>query len=138
MEDAPEVTPVRSAHRIDESALEAYLHSQSAEFSGSLKDQQFEGGQSNPTYHLTVGGKPYVLRKKNPGEILPSTHQVQREYRVMAALAETDVRVPKMHLFCDDPSIIGTEFFFVGNGRRACDPRCDSPPFYPKRTGSAL
>ena len=56
MKDAPEITPVRSAHRLDESALEAYLHSQSAEFSGSLKVQQFEGGQSNPTYHLTVGG----------------------------------------------------------------------------------
>ena len=69
MEDAPEITPVRSAHRIDESALEAYLHSQSAEFSGSLKVQQFEGGQSNPTYHLTVGGRPYVLRKKPSGEI---------------------------------------------------------------------
>jgi aminoglycoside phosphotransferase (APT) family kinase protein len=113
VKDAPEITPVRSAHRFDESALEAYLHSQRAEFSGPLKVQQFEGGQSNPTYHLTIGGKNYVLRKKPPGEILPSAHQVQREHRVMAALAETEVIVPKMYLFCDDPSIIGTDFFVM-------------------------
>ena len=132
MKDAPEITPVRSAHRIDESALEAYLHSQSAEFSGSLKVQQFEGGQSNPTYHLTVGGRPYVLRKKPPGEILPSAHQVKREYRVMAALAETDVSVPKMHLFCDDPSIIGTDFFVMEMVEGRVIPDVTLPNFNPK------
>ena len=132
MKDAPEITPVRSAHHIDESALEAYLHSQSAEFSGSLKVQQFEGGQSNPTYHLTVGGRPYVLRKKPPGEILPSAHQVNREYRVMAALAETDVSVPKMHLFCDEPSIIGTDFFVMEMVEGRVIPDVTLPNFNPK------
>ena len=132
MKDAPEITPVRSAHRLDESALEDYLHSQSAEFSGSLKVQQFEGGQSNPTYHLTVGGRPYVLRKKPPGEILPSAHQVNREYRVMASLAETDVSVPKMHLFCDDPSIIGTDFFVMEMVEGRVIPDVTLPNFNPK------
>ena len=132
MKNAPEITPVRSAHRLDESALEAYLHSQSVEFSGSLKVQQFEGGQSNPTYHLTLGGRPYVLRKKPPGEILPSAHQVNREYRVMAALAETDVSVPKMHLFCDDPSIIGTDFFVMEMVEGRVIPDVTLPNFNPK------
>ena len=50
MKDAPEVTPVRSAHRFDESALEAYLHSQSAEFSGSLK----KGSNSYQTMAMPV------------------------------------------------------------------------------------
>ena len=132
MKNAPEITPVRSAHRLDESALEAYLHSQSVEFSGSLKVQQFEGGQSNPTYHLTLGGRPYVLRKKPPGEILPSAHQVKREYRVMAALAETDVSVPKMHLFCDEPSIIGTDFFVMEMVEGRVIPDVTLPNFNPK------
>ena len=132
MKNAPEITPVRSAHRLDESALEAYLHSQSVEFSGSLKVQQFEGGQSNPTYHLTLGGRPYVLRKKPPGEILPSAHQVNREYRVMAALAETDVSVPKMHLFCDEPSIIGTDFFVMEMVEGRVIPDVTLPNFNPK------
>ena len=132
MKNAPEITPVRSAHCIDESALEAYLHSQSAEFSGALKVQQFEGGQSNPTYHLTVGGRPYVLRKKPPGEILPSAHQGKREYRVMASLAETDVSVPTMHLFCDDPSIIGTDFFVMEMVKGRVIPDVTLPNFNPK------
>ncbi len=132
MKDAPEITPVRKAHQFDESALEAYLHSQNSEFNGPLEVKQFEGGQSNPTYRLSLGGKDYVMRKKPPGEILPSAHQVQREYRVMEALAETDVMVPKMHLFCDDPLIIGTDFFVMEMVEGRVIPDVTLPTFTPK------
>jgi aminoglycoside phosphotransferase (APT) family kinase protein len=65
--------------------------------------EQFEGGQSNPDVPAsTAGGRRYVLRKQPPGELLPSAHQVDREFRVMKALAPTGVPVPKMLALCDD------------------------------------
>ena len=59
--------------------------------------RQFEGGQSNPTYFLHAASGDYVLRKKPPGQLLPSAHAVDREYRVMKALAGTGVPVPPTH-----------------------------------------
>jgi aminoglycoside phosphotransferase (APT) family kinase protein len=56
-------------------------------FRGPLEVRQFRGGQSNPTYYLAAGGREYVLRRKPPGKLLPSAHAVDREYRVLAALA---------------------------------------------------
>ncbi|MBS8271940.1 phosphotransferase family protein, partial [Halomonas litopenaei] len=56
-------------------------------------------GQSNPTYQLTADSGNYVLRSNPPGRLLPSAHAVEREFRVMQALAETDVPVPAvLHL----------------------------------------
>ena len=75
--------------------------------------QQFEGGQSNPTFALRAGSREYVLRKQPPGELLPSAHQVDREYRVMHALRDSDVPVPKMYALCEDTSVIGTKFYVM-------------------------
>jgi aminoglycoside phosphotransferase (APT) family kinase protein len=113
MQDAPEITPVREAHRFDEAALARYLQAHLPGFAGPLAVRQFEGGQSNPTYLLEAGSGRYVLRKKPPGQLLKSAHQVDREYRVMHALADTDVPVPKMHLLCDDESVLGTQFYVM-------------------------
>jgi aminoglycoside phosphotransferase (APT) family kinase protein len=107
------LTPVREAHRFDENALSGYLATNLEEFKGPLRVDQFEGGQSNPTFLLNAGGMKYVLRKKPPGKLLPSAHQVEREYRVMQALEKTDVPVPKMLLLCEDDTIIGTPFFVM-------------------------
>ena len=54
-----------------------------------------------------------MLRKKPPGQLLPSAHAVDREYKVMKALQDTDVPVPRVHLLCDDDSIIGTMFYVM-------------------------
>jgi aminoglycoside phosphotransferase (APT) family kinase protein len=108
-----ELTQVREAHRFDEAALGRYLAAHVPGFSGPLHVQQFEGGQSNPTFRLEAGGRRYVLRKQPPGELLPSAHQVDREYRVMKALQDTAVPVPKMLALCDDPQIIGTRFYVM-------------------------
>ena len=115
MSDVPELTPVRPAHRFDERALEAFLRAGLPGFPAGarLAVRQFEGGQSNPTFLLAAGGEEYVLRKQPPGELLPSAHQVDREYRVMKALASTPVPVPRMHLLCEDPSVIGTKFYVM-------------------------
>ena len=117
--------PVRAAHRFDEAALERYLALHVAGFDTPLAVQQFGGGQSNPTFLLTAGGKRYVLRKKPPGQLLKSAHQVDREYRIMNALAATDVPVPRMHALCEDESVIGTAFYVMDflEGRIFRDPQ---------------
>ncbi len=113
MKTCAKLTPVRDAHRFDENALDEYLKINLEEYTGPPKVQQFEGGQSNPTFLLIAGAKEYVLRKKPPGKLLPSAHQVDREFRVMKALEKSDVPVPKMYLLCEDENIIGTTFFVM-------------------------
>ena len=107
------LTPVRKAHRFDEEALKSYLADRLDGFDGPMEVRQFEGGQSNPTFELETGGGRRVLRKQPPGQLLPSAHQVDREYRVMRALAGTGVPVPKMLCLCEDPSVIGAKFYLM-------------------------
>ena len=113
MKTDAKLTPVRDAHCFDENALHHYLKNNLAGYAGPLEVQQFEGGQSNPTFLLTAGGTEYVMRKKPPGKLLPSAHQVEREFRVMKALEQSDVPVPRMCLLCEDARIIGTPFFVM-------------------------
>ncbi len=117
--------PVRANHRFDEAALERYLRTTVQGFEAPLSVQQFGGGQSNPTFLLTSGTKQYVMRKKPPGVLLKSAHQVDREFRIMKALAETDVPVPRMHVLCNDESVIGTAFYVMDylKGRIFRDPQ---------------
>ena len=93
---------VRETHRFDVAALERYLPERIEGFKGPLTVRQFMGGQSNPTYHLATPGGKYVLRRKPPGKLLPSAHAVDREYRVITALAGTGVPVPQTYLLCQD------------------------------------
>ena len=105
---------VRDVHRFDVAALERYLRERIAGFAGPLTVRQFRGGQSNPTYYLAAGGREYVLRRKPPGKLLPSAHAVDREYRVLAALAShTSVPVPKPYVLCEDEGVIGTIFYVM-------------------------
>jgi aminoglycoside phosphotransferase (APT) family kinase protein len=113
MKTDAKLTAVREAHRFDEDSMGEYLQNKLEGYAGPLSIQQFEGGQSNPTFLISCGGKKYVLRKKPPGKLLPSAHQVEREYRVMKALEKTDVPVPKMLLLCEDDAVIGTSFFVM-------------------------
>lgn len=106
-----ELTAVRDT--FDEAALHAYLREAVDGYEGELTVRQFEGGQSNPTFQLSAGDTRYVLRKQPSGELLPSAHQVDREYRVMQALYPTAVPVPKMHCLCEDPKVIGTKFYVM-------------------------
>src|SRR5215468_4686583 len=86
--------PVRETHRFVVDALERYLASRIAGFRGPVPVSQFQGGQSNPTYRLSAPGHEYVLRRKPPGKLLPSAHAVDREYRILTTLGQTDVPVP--------------------------------------------
>ncbi|SNX28806.1 acyl-CoA dehydrogenase [Polynucleobacter meluiroseus] len=80
---------------------------------GAIELSPLTGGQSNPTFKLSCSDGQFVLRKKPEGALLPSAHAVDREYRVMTALATTDVPVPKMLHYCADENIIGTAFFIM-------------------------
>ena len=82
--------------------------------SGNIKKiEQFKGGQSNPTYKISTDKNAYVLRRKPPGKLLPKAHAVDREYKVITALNETDVPVPKTFGLCEDDSVVGTPFFLM-------------------------
>ena len=101
-----------------------YLQEHLAGFRGPCQIRQFQGGQSNPTFHLATPGAAYVLRKKPPGVLLPSAHAVDREFIVMRALADSGVPVPRMRLLCTDESIIGQMFYVMEyvEGRVFADP----------------
>src|SRR5262245_4138825 len=111
------VGAVSPAQRFDEEKLKTYLELKIEDFGHRLVVQQIKGGASNPTFKLTTQGVNgphcYVLRKKPPGQLLASAHQVDREFRVMKALEETGVPVPRMRHLCDDASIIGTTFYVM-------------------------
>lgn len=107
------VTPVRPGHELNEPQLLAYLSDRLEGLGSQLSLHQFKGGQSNPTYLLSAGDRQWVLRKKPHGPLLPSAHQVEREFRVIQALADTQVPVPHAHLLCEDPEVIGTTFYVM-------------------------
>jgi aminoglycoside phosphotransferase (APT) family kinase protein len=101
-----DTTPVREAHRFDTERLAEYLRQHVDDFAGPIDVAQFKGGQSNPTYLVRAGSKSYVLRRKPPAKLLPSAHAVDREYRVIMALAATDVPVAKTYTLCMDEAVM--------------------------------
>jgi aminoglycoside phosphotransferase (APT) family kinase protein len=93
--------------------LESWLRGHVEGFRGPVAAERFAGGQSNPTYKLTATSGQYVLRRKPPGPLLPSAHAVDREFRVMRALADTRVPVPRVFALCDDDAVIGSAFYVM-------------------------
>ena len=107
------MTTPHAAPEFDPARLDAFLRARIPGLSGPMDLVRVGGGQSNPTFFLSYGDRRLVLRKRPPGTLLPSAHAVDREYRVMQALAATDVPVPRMLVFCDDPSVVGTAFYVM-------------------------
>lgn len=97
----------------DTAKLIAWLHENIPAFAGPIEIQQFAGGQSNPTFLLTTPERRYVLRRKPPGKLLPSAHAVDREFRVLEALKDSDVPVAHAYALCEDPGIIGSAFYVM-------------------------
>ena len=108
----------------EQQRLADWLRTNVADFRGELRLQPLAGGQSNPTYRVEAGEHRWVLRRKPPGVLLASAHAVDREYRVMAALAATDVPVPRVHALCEDDAVIGSTFVVMdfAEGRVFVDP----------------
>ena len=93
--------------------LNVYLEKKDINIGNILNYEQFKGGQSNPTYLLTSENNKYVLRRKPPGKLLKSAHAVDREYKVLTSLQNTEVPTPKTIHLCEDESVIGTIFYIM-------------------------
>jgi aminoglycoside phosphotransferase (APT) family kinase protein len=113
-----------AAHTLDIKAVDTYLAAHLPDYGGPLEAVKFEVGQSNPTYLLKTPARNYVLRRKPPGVLLKSAHAVEREFRVQAALKDSDVPVPGMYLLCEDDAVIGSPFYIMDHvvGRNFSDP----------------
>jgi len=109
----PGVTAVQSNSQFDPSALADYLRRYVAEFDGPLQVSQFAGGQSNPTFHIVAGANAYVMRKRPSGELLPSAHAIDREYRVIGAMQRAGLPVPVLRGYCEDTTVIGQAFYVM-------------------------
>ena len=109
---------------LPEAALSDYLTLHIPGFSGPLSAEKFKGGQSNPTYLIRAASGTYVLRRKPPGVLLASAHAVDREFRVLSALSNTDVPVARPLHLCNDDAIIGSAFYLMEyvEGRVFWDP----------------
>jgi len=105
--------PVEERHRLDVARLEAWLEAAIDDFRHPLEIEQFKGGQSNPTYRITAGGKRYALRRKPPGKLLPSAHAVDREFKVIKALHGVGFPVARPYVLCEDDAVIGTAFYVM-------------------------
>ena len=115
MEQFTGTREVAASHAFDVAALERHLQQHLPGFAGPLSVEQFKGGQSNPTYKLVTPQRAYVMRSK-PGpaaKLLPSAHAIEREFRVMRALANSGVPVPEMLLLCEDEAVIGRAFYVM-------------------------
>lgn len=112
------------ANTLDETELGPALERDVPGFRGLQEIKKFGSGQSNPTYLLTAESGRYVLRAKPPGQLLKSAHQVDREFRVMRALADTDVPVPRMLYLSPEDSVLGRMFYVMDfvDGRILWDP----------------
>ena len=98
---------------INLTSLSDYLAEHIEGFQGPISLEKFAGGQSNPTFKLTANNGVYVLRRQPPGELLKSAHAVDREYRVLAALANSEVPVAKVYHLCEDRDVIGSMFYVM-------------------------
>ncbi len=126
MTENTQLQEVTERHRFDVDRLAAYLEAHLPGFRPPLGVRQFQGGQSNPTYLLSTPTVRYVMRSK-PGpvaKLLPSAHAIEREFRVMRALAPHGIAVPAALLLCEDESVIGRAFFVMAHveGRIFFDP----------------
>lgn len=110
--------------RLDREALNAFLERNLPDFGPILSIEKFKGGQSNPTYRLQTASRTCVLRRKPPGKLIRGAHAIDREYRVVGAVHGQGFPVPRPWLYCDDESIIGSEFYIVDlvEGRIFWDP----------------
>jgi aminoglycoside phosphotransferase (APT) family kinase protein len=122
-----DVIAVRADEQFDHQAMQSYLHRQVPHAEGALEVRQFGGGHANLTYLLRMGEQEWVMRRPPLGPTLPTAHDMRREFRVLSALATTDVPVPRPVVLCDDLSVIGVPFYLMER-RRGVVMRDTLPP----------
>lgn len=105
-----EVAPVRAGEELDWVALEAYLRSQLPEADGDFRVLQFPSGSANLTYRVQLGDQLLVVRRPPFGQVAPKSHDMHREFKVLAGLNPVYQRAPRALLYCEDPAVIGAHF----------------------------
>jgi aminoglycoside phosphotransferase (APT) family kinase protein len=98
---------------LDLAKLDAFLRPRVDGAAGEMRVERVSGGQSNPTFFVAYDDRQLVLRMQPAGTLLPSAHAVDREYRIIRALAGSAVPVPDALLFCEDRGVIGTMFYIM-------------------------
>jgi len=127
MAQAADAPPRPAAPEFDPARLDAFLRGRIGGLEGSPAIERISGGQSNPTFFVTYPNRRLVLRKKPAGEVLPSAHAVDREARVLSALAGSDVPVPRVLLFHPEPDAVGTPFYVMERVEGRVFPTSDLP-----------
>lgn len=100
---------------LDELALAAYLKPLIPGFDEKVRAERIEGGQSNPSWILRGSQQSWVLRAKPAmaTQLMPSAHAIEREFRILKALQNAGVPVPKVLALCEDESVIGVAFYVM-------------------------
>ena len=108
---------------LDLESLGNWLEANVEGFQPPFAMMKFPSGQSNPTYKVTAASGDFVLRRKPFGQLLPSAHPVDREYRLLLALHPLAFPVPRPLALCDDPQVIGSIFYVMelARGRAYAD-----------------
>ena len=126
---------------VDDDALGAYL---TAEFgpADAFAVERHAEGHSNETLFVTWGDRELVVRRPPPGETADTAHDVLREHRVVDALGDTAVPVPRALRACDDHAVLGSDFYLMeraeGDVLRETEPERFAAPAARERIGTAL
>ena len=107
------VVKAEGADALNEANLTAWMQDNVAGFEGPIEVFKFAGGQSNPTYRINAKSGSYVLRRKPFGQLLPSAHAVDREFKVINGLYPTGFPVARPYGLCTDESVIGSWFYIM-------------------------
>ncbi|MBJ7610411.1 MAG: phosphotransferase family protein [Candidatus Dormibacteraeota bacterium] len=102
-----------SPRGLDLDALAAFLAPRIAGFAGPLSASVIAGGRSNLTYAVTDGPHCWVVRRPPLAHVLPTAHDMAREWKVMSALQGTGIPVPVTVALCEDPSVVGSPFYVM-------------------------
>ncbi len=110
---ADDAEAVRDGDQLDWVAFEAYARASLAQLEGPFEARQFPGGSANLTYLVRFGLTELVLRRPPFGTIAPGAHDMKREFKVLSGLWQHFDRAPRAYLFCEDPVVVGSDFFVM-------------------------
>ena len=108
-----ETTDVRKGEELNQIELERYLRSTLIDRPGEISIEQFPAGSSNLTYLIRLADDEFVLRRPPFGNTVKTAHDMRREFEVLSKLSNVYPPAPKPLLFCDDESVVGSEFYLM-------------------------